>query len=276
MNLSALYLLHLYDYQKTTAGNLDPLSNLKKDFNPLILSTCMRHLYLFSEEQVGEKRDNLENFLREMQTPKLHQKMSKIELLQGTQAYEKLLFWVIGGLNPKKPFNDERILGDLRKTYQSYENTSSPKRKVAWEANKPVILALLADGKNLLALTKELAKNDNQKELLEIACKNCTWARENGFLPFLSTVNYAVFVDQGEMIAHFQELLQVKERKTLTELRKHSANQVPLSFLFSEDPAKFALQNNLDEIVKLKKLLNKITSEYELLLAGRSITPIFV
>ncbi|CEK09534.1 hypothetical protein [Legionella hackeliae] len=254
----SILLLHIYDYQKPV-GATCPLELLKKGANPLLLSTCMRHFYLFSSEQLGENKSLPEVIMNTIHTPTAHQKIPLCELFRGRKAYEILLFWSIAGLNPKKPFDDERILGDLRKICTGYEKTPSPIKQEAWRYNKKIMLGLLTDAKHLLELTKQLSgiPLQDRKSLLITACTNCAWARDNGFMPFLSFSDYDIFLDRNKMIAHLTELLEGRKEKAHEKLRELAEEQVVLSFLFSQDPVKLALEKDLALIAELKAILEE-------------------
>lgn len=154
MRFSNLHIVHLYDYQKPEEGQC-PLELFVKSVNPVALSTCMRHIYIFTSAQLTGKEQVFDNVITQIQTPQPHKKTAFCEYLQGEQAYQFLLFWSIGGLNKNKLFADERILGDLRKSCTQYEKSNSTKKQKAWKENKTVMLALEMDSKNLLPLTKK-------------------------------------------------------------------------------------------------------------------------
>ncbi|KTD23752.1 Uncharacterised protein [Legionella lansingensis] len=264
MILSSLYVLHVYDYQKREGAQC-PIQRLIKEVNPVVLSTCMRHIYVFSEQQVAEKKELLPEIVRTLQTPVLHQKTPHCELLQGNEAYQFLLFWIIAGLNSKKPFADERILADVRKKCRSYESTTSQQKINAWSVNKIVMLALLTDGKHLLNVTKKLDEEQHKvkERQLRSACENCTWAREKGFMPLLSTIDYKVFPEREKMLTHLQEILMLKETKIRQKLESLTKDKTVLSCLFSKKPLKFRLQQDLETIQKMQKILASETLALE-------------
>ncbi|KGP64260.1 hypothetical protein EP47_04215 [Legionella norrlandica] len=264
MKLSTLHVIHLYDYQKPEDGKC-PVQKLKKTLNPLILSTCMRHLYLFSSEQLNDKELVLKESLEQIRTPYPHQKMPHCDYFQGEEAYEFLLFWVIGGLSPKKPFADERILGDLRKTCNKYESSASPIAKEVWKANKLLMLALLLDSKYLVALTKKLSHLPIEEKRLRLkeVCKNCVWARTQGFMNMLVSIDYEMFLDREKMLTHLMEKLEYKKNTIYEELLALSENKANLSFFFSEEPRKLYLDENLIHIERLRRILIKEKQDSE-------------
>jgi hypothetical protein len=210
----------------------------------------MRHIYIFSSEQLTGKEQKFEEFLIAISTPQPYRKVPHCEHLQGNAAYEFLLYWLIGGINPKKQFSDERILGDFRKTCETYKRTQSENRKLAWEANKYPILALEVDGKHLLQLTNKLKiyPISERTALLKEACKNCTWARSVLIGNISLPTDYEMFTCHEEMLRGFLKLLQVKKLTTNKELAKLSESESELGFFFSENPKKLCLQQKLTDI----------------------------
>ncbi|WP_454780967.1 hypothetical protein [Legionella sp. WA2022007384] len=252
IEFSLLRLLHVFDYQKPN-GEPCPLELFRNKINPIEFSTCMRHLYLFSVEQLGMDGEYYNELLMKLRTPRLHQKLPHIEALEGADVYRFLLFWAIGGLNKKKPFNDERILGDLRKMSRSYEVSTSPYKRETWRQNQAVVQALLTDAKYLLKLTKIEMPLEEKKKLLTTVCAQCAWVRENGFFDITPRIDYASFLHPKEMCVHLYGTLEIKRRKLHTELDKISLDKKSLHFLFSQTVEQ--LQNKLKKIDQLQALL---------------------
>lgn len=48
---------------------------------------------------------------------------------EGIEAYSHLLYWMLGGLNTKDPFNDDRLIGQVRTINTDYETTQSQNKK---------------------------------------------------------------------------------------------------------------------------------------------------
>ncbi|KTD79419.1 hypothetical protein [Legionella waltersii] len=251
MTILSLHVIHLYEYQKPESDKC-PVEKLKSELNPLVLSTCMRHIYIFSSEQLTGKEQKLEELLKAISTPQPYRKIPHCEHLQGNAAYQFLLYWLIGGKNPKKQFSDERVLGEFRKTCESYKTTKSENKRAAWEANKYPMLALEADGKHLLQLTNRLSQcMINEKiALLEDACKNCTWARSVLIMNITAPLDYEMFTCYEEMLRGFLTLLQAKKSNIHKELAKLSENESEFGFFFSENPKKLCLEQKLSDIVR--------------------------
>ncbi|KTD41087.1 hypothetical protein [Legionella parisiensis] len=251
IDFNLLRLLHLIDYQKPK-GEQCPLELFRRRINPIELSTCMRHLYLFSSGQA--ETSQYQEILLNLNTPRVHQKVLQLDALEGSQVYRFLLFWVIGGLNNKKPFNDERILGDLRKICRNYEHSPSPAKKEAWEQNQAVLQALLTDAKYLLKLTKHIELPlEEKKLLLKAVCDHCTWVREQGFFEITPSIDYSSFLDKKEMVVHLHGVLEIVRQKLDVELSKIAVDKAPISFLFSNSANH--LQDKLKQIDKLQMLL---------------------
>ncbi|MCE0724016.1 MULTISPECIES: hypothetical protein [Legionella] len=253
INFSLLRLLHLIEYQKPK-GEQCSLELFRRRMNPIELSTCMRHLYLFSSEQIEMHSAQYQEILLNLKKPRLHQKLPQLDILEGSEAYRFLLFWVIGGLNNKKPFDDERILGDLRKICRNYETSISPAKKEAWQQNQAVMHALLADARHLLKLTKNIELPlEEKKILLKAVCDHCTWVREQGFFELTPCIDYSSFLDKHEMVVHLHGILEIVRRKVNIELDKIAEDKAPIFFLFSRSANR--LQNKLNQIDTLQALL---------------------
>ncbi|PWY55641.1 hypothetical protein DGG96_11090 [Legionella qingyii] len=252
IDFSLLRLLHVYDYQKPKEEQC-PLDLFRTRINPIEFSTCMRHLYLFTAVQVGEHDEFYNQTLLNLRKPRLHQKLPHTDALEGTEAYSFLLFWAIGGLNKKKPFNDERILGDLRRICRSYEVSTSPYKKESWKQNQAVAQALLTDVKYLLKLTKFEMPLEEKIERLKKVCDHCTWVRENGFFDITQKIDYASFLDKKEMYVHLYGVLEIARKKLDTELDKISLDKTSLLFLFSNSADR--LQEKIRQIEQLQTLL---------------------
>jgi len=163
----------------------------------------MRHVYIYTDAQLEGKEERLSNLIGKLKDPGKHQAPSKYEHLKGSEAYALLLYWVVGGLNNKNPFNDLRILGDLRKTLHTIEHSNKKSNITSWLHNKEVSNPLRRDGKHLLIWVKNLPKDlrlDEKKDVVMNACINCAWAREEGLLDLLTQFNYENFVDRSLMM----------------------------------------------------------------------------
>ncbi|STY29529.1 Uncharacterised protein [Legionella wadsworthii] len=253
IDFSLLRLLHLYNYQKVK-GEQCPLELFKRKINPIELSTCMRHLYLFNESQFEPHAEEFKLTLEQLKTPRLHQKPIEFDALQGAQVYQFLLYWVIGGLNNKKPFDDERILGSVRAICRNYELSLSSIKRETWEQNQPVILALLSDAKHLLKLTKMVKLPlEEKKALLKKVCERCTWVRDLGFFEITPNIDYRAFIDQEDMMVHLYNILKLARIKTDLEFNKISTDEKAMGFVFSS--SKDRLREKLQKIEQLQEIL---------------------
>jgi len=235
MSTNELNLLHIYAYSKPK-GERCPLRTFNQSVNPLAISTCMRHVYIYTDAQLEGKEGILSNLIGKLKDPGKHQAPSKYEHLKGSEAYALLLYWVVGGLNNKNPFHDLRILGDLRKTLHTIEHSKKKSNITSWLHNKEVANSLRRDGKNLLDWVKNLPKDlelDKNKDVVMNACRNCAWAREEGLLDFMTQFDYENFVDSITMKEHISEMLDYIELKVKQEQEKIHNSLGDIGFLFS-------------------------------------------
>ncbi|MDI9817846.1 MULTISPECIES: hypothetical protein [unclassified Legionella] len=225
--MSKLIILHLYDYQKPE-GSSCPVTQFKKTVNPLALSTCMRHIYVFSTKQLPNEA-LIPSLMAQLKTSHPHQKLPQVDVCYGKEAYAKLLLWSIGGLNNKKPFNDPRILGDLRQFCFSYSKAPANSQKnQAWNFNKKIMDALLTDSKRLLELANSLQEPlEIKRRLLQTACERCAWARDENYLAIINSFEYGNFLTQEKMLVHLKvklDYLQSTTERQLNSLSKSRAS----------------------------------------------------
>lgn len=248
MKFANLHVLHIYQYSKPT-GKCCPLAQFTQHVHPLMVSTCMRHIYIFTAEQLQNNEDSLLNLEEHLNNPGLHQIKSQYDFLQGSEAYTFLLYWVLGWLNNKKPFDDVRILGNLRSCLRDIETSNSAHKKSAWQANKLFANCLLKDSKYLQEWIQTLSDNmelPEKDQLVTATCKRCTWAHEQGLLALFNTFNYANFVSEELMMNHIQELIVLYEKKSTTERQKICDRKSSVQFIISQS------------IIHIDERLNKI------------------
>ncbi len=166
----------------------------------------------------------------------------------------------MGGLNSKAPFDDLRILGDLRTTLHRIERSRSVSVQSSWKANKEVAIALRCDAKYLLNWVKHLPKDTetltiaDKAQLVKRACQYCTWARAAGIPSACLKFDYSLFCDLELMKAGIKTHLAIVKLKITTSLAMLSEKLVGLSFLFSESRAH--LEKRLEYIKNLEKRLD--------------------
>lgn len=233
MNFAELQVLHIYQYNKAS-GQHCPLVQFIKEVSPLIVSTCMRHIYIFTAKQLENKEESLTNLLHHLKNPGEHQIKSTYDYLEGKEAYTFLLYWVLGGLNPKKPFNDVRILGSLREALYKAESGNSVSKKATWESNKLFAICLRKDSKNLIEWVQTLPENmtyPEKEQFIKAVCTRCTWAAEEGLLALFGNFDYSNLVSETEMFAHIHKLITIDEQRTTSERNKIRERTSPHQFL---------------------------------------------
>ena len=222
-DLNKLVVLHLYNYSKPR-GEQDPLSKIEKNCDVVKVSTCMRIIYILnsdslSSEQQSAAYDSLTDFLDRKD---MYSIAIGFERLDGAKAYEFLLFWMIGGVNPKKTLNDTRILGDVRSIWTKMLESPSLRTKRLVEIYLTFFNDLFTDSVNLNKLLPYYNHLEQAKlvEVFKTVCQNCTWARIHGFLCILTAFNYNHFTNNNYL--HLLEF-------DLTLIKNKILNKVELS-----------------------------------------------
>lgn len=258
MKLDDLHVLHIYHYSKPK-GSRCPLKQFTRNTSPLAVSTCMRHIYIFSESQFKSNQPHLNTLTDKLENPEQYQAKSDYDLFHGEEAYAFLLFWIIGGCNPKNPFNDPRILGDLRNTLFKYEHSKNKNAINAWNENKQIANALRVDGKRLLEWVSNLPPDlsyEDKLSLAKIVCKNCAWLRKTGLLTYVIHVDYSTLINQEEMVAHIKEQLDdMEEKKRQTAKKIHSSYEGGIGFLF--DIGLHKINSELKRISEFRETLEE-------------------
>lgn len=260
--LDKLTVLHLYNYSKPK-GKASSLKRFTQQVNPLVLSTCMRHIYLFPTLDEITKQKALDPLLETLNTPFKGQSLYHYDYLKGKEAYAFLLYWAVGGLNHKNRFNDLRILGDLRKILHAEEQSLRQTSKDAWQDNKETALALRLDAKLLLGGMAAMSNEWDEEEqayFIKKACQQCAWARDIGLLDLLPNINYNVFFEGVNLIEALGRELTIFKNKCQLEIEQIKARLVPLSFLFSETRSHIQLK-----IDKVRSFQSKLTQNEEAL-----------
>ncbi len=266
MKLDELHILHIYSYSKPE-GEPCLLKRFVQKVNPLAVSTCMRHIYIFSSPQLEAHKTHFEELERQLTNPRKHQARSEYEHIRGEEAYAWLLYWVIGGYNKKKPFDDPRILGDLRATLRSYEISNKRAWSAAWFHNKEIAIALRMDGKHLVEWVKLLPQELSSEEksgMLREACYRCTQLRTRGLLPFLTGFDYSSLSSETIMREAIEKQLDFMEKKSQQEHKKFlQRTSGETGFLFAQ--GMMHIENKLKRIAEIKRefLENKISEERE-------------
>lgn len=193
-------LLHLCEYRKE-AGRQDPLKPLEQ-LRPLKLSSCMRHVYLFEKNE--KTLAALKCFLSKREASYF---VKSYDILHDDEAYQFLLFWLIGGLNPKQLFSDTRIIGVVRAIWNQvcYEAASQPlkeqllKHQYLKKAYEKLMVPLFEDVSFLGKIIPHV-KEEERDSKLKLACERCGQLREQGILTLImKKVDPSCFVKEPSL-----------------------------------------------------------------------------
>jgi Holliday junction resolvase-like predicted endonuclease len=227
-DMNKLVVLHLYNYVKPK-GEIDPLSQVEKECQVVKVSTCMRTIYILSSDALtSDKQSKAYQALITFLNKKDHYSGATIfARLEGKEAYSFLLYWMIGGVNPKRLFDDSRIIGDVRKIWNKMSVSPSPRAQVLVDLYRQLFISLFTDSTKLAGLIKlyygvDRAESSRQ---LKLACENCTWAREKGFLNMISAFNYQYFAENTHL-AHMKESLELSQKKLLDKAEFSPSGEV--------------------------------------------------
>ncbi|WP_367606139.1 hypothetical protein [Legionella sp. W05-934-2] len=249
-----LHVLHIYAYSKLK-GQPCPLRQFVNSANTIDVSTCMRHIYIFSNSELKDHSLDFDRLIKRLKTPEKYQAPSQFDHLRGEEAYSFLLYWIIGGFNKKNPFNDPHILGDLRRTLTKYENSQSERGQHAWMTHKALAIAIRTDGKRLLdwilRLPDSVTFEEKQTQAFNV-CKRCAQLRSNGFLPFIANLDYGCLTDEKLMREHILERLEYMANRANNDYNKmYQRSGSDLNFLF--DLGRISLEEKMLQIQNLKK-----------------------
>lgn len=214
-DINKLVVLHLYNYTKPK-GEPDPLSQVEKECQVVKVSTCMRTIYILNSDALtSEKQIRVYQAFVDFLNKKDHYSgATTFERLEGQQAYAFLLYWMIGGVNSKRLFDDTRIIGDVRKIWNKMIVSPSPRAISLVDTYKQLFFNLFSDSTQLVKLVK-LYNRFEQPELaeqLKRACQNCSWARVNGFLRVIARFNYQYFAEDKHLLHLKMNLEMVQQR----------------------------------------------------------------
>lgn len=281
-SLSNLYVVHVYNYIKPK-GQTDLLTPIEKHCHAVKLSTCMRHIYVFNAEILSsddtEKAEKAKSACRDLESfVQLNDQYSSttiLEFYQGENAYSFLLFWMSAGLNPKKMFDDHRILGDVRAVWTALNKSTSLRNQLLVEEYKYFFNDLFIDVIGLLKLVDQFIemnqetwrdellvgeakklKHEYAKEL-KTACDHCAWTRVNGFLSFIANLDYASFLNNT-----FLQEIKLKTEYTKSTLEKKlvfSVDGKAVGFFKAKAPCSVEKLSGLNNRLQLfTELLEKI------------------
>lgn len=216
-DINKLVVLHLYNYTKPK-GEPDPLSQVEKECQVVKVSTCMRTIYILNSDALtSEKQIRVyQAFVAFLNKKDHYSGATTFERLEGQQAYAFLLYWMIGGVNSKRLFDDTRIIGDVRKIWNKMIVSPSPRAISLVATYKQLFFNLFSDSTQLVKLVKLYNRFEQPEfaEQLKRACQNCSWARVNGFLRVIAGFNYQYFAEDKHLL-HLKMNLEVVQQRIL-------------------------------------------------------------
>lgn len=227
-NINKLVVLHLYNYIKPS-GQRDPLTLIENACQGVRISTCMRIVLvlntdaLVTEEQL-KAYASLTDFLDKKDN---YSAAIFFERLNGVKAYEFLLYWMIGGINPKRTFDDCRIIGDVRSIWNKITGSTGYKSQILTPVYTGLFNILFADTVQLYKLIdiyNELNIGDLVNKL-QTATKNCAWARLSGFLSCLNNFNYAHFAE-GTYLEEMKRSLECMKQALLSKVTQSPSGEI--------------------------------------------------
>jgi hypothetical protein len=262
-DFNKLVVLHLYNYIKPT-GEQDPLSNIERTCNAVKVSTCMRIILIIHSDSLisNEQKaayNSLTNFLDKKD---VYSANTFFERLDGTKAYQFLLYWMIGGINPKRIFDDTRILGDVREIWNKTLKSPSLRLKTLVSIYSSFFHAFFTDSALLGKLISVYNEND-KPDKLKMACVNCAWAREKGFLALFSTFDYQTFAENTHL-SHLENGLESMKEKILKKVT-FSSTGTELTFFKSKyevsEEKLDGVSNRIKKIIALLEFLNSLKKD---------------
>lgn len=262
-DFNKLVVLHLYNYIKPS-GEQDPLSNIERTCNAVKVSTCMRIILIIHSDSLISNEQNaaynsLTNFLNKKD---LYSANTFFERLDGTKAYEFLLYWMLGGINPKRIFDDTRILGDVREIWNKTLKSSSLRLKTLVSIYSPFFHAFFTDSALLGKLISVYNEND-KPDKLKMACANCAWAREKGFLALFSGFDYQTFAENTHL-SHLENGLESMRGKILNKVT-FSSTGTEVCFFKSKYEVSVekldGVSNRIKKIIALLEYLHSLKKE---------------
>lgn len=201
-DINQLVVLHLYNYIKPN-GEQDPLSIIEKTCKVMKLSTCMRVIYILKSDSLNteEQLSAYNGLIDYLKRKDGYSGAITFERIDGEKAYEFLLYWMIGGINPKKTFDDQRILGDVRALWTKTQRSTSVRIKELVEIYTNLFQILFTDSVNLGKLIKVYEDLDLPELTvkLKMACFNCSWTRSRGFLDHIANFDYQYFAENSHL-----------------------------------------------------------------------------
>lgn len=240
-------------------GEKDPLAQVEKACQVIKLSTCMRTIYVLNKDALSseEQQRAYQALIAFIQRKDIYSASTQFEYLEGPKAYQFLLYWIIGGVNPKQTFHDVRILGDVRAIWTKMCASPSYRVQALVEQYKFFFKDLFSDSIQLSKLIS-IYESLEQKSLaikLQAACLNCSWARTNGLLGCLVSFNYVHFAEGVHPKELEKSLSGVQEKLSIRS--KAPSGEEALQTLAAEHQRE-GIRKRLLEIEQLLLFLNSL------------------
>lgn len=261
-NVNKLVVLHLYNYMRPK-GQKDPLAQVEKACQVVKLSTCMRTIYVLNKDALesAEQQEAYQALVTFVERKDMYSASTKFEFLEGSEAYQFLLYWIIGGVNPKKTFQDARILGDVREIWTKLCLSPSPYAKGLVSLYSSLFNDLFSDCTQLRKLIPVYEVQEQMPLILKTACANCAWARVHGFLGCLVNFDYLAFAENTYLVK-FAESLSFVQEKLLCRLNVASGEEALQSS--AAEQQRVGIRMRLDDIEQLLSFLMRLNPRPQL------------
>lgn len=269
MNISKMMIFHTTNYLKT----YDPGKLLEKfttKVHPVILSTCMRQIRLFEQ---GEENIDIRPYKDIAEKPESENKKTilnlsteiKSDYIKGEEAYSFLIYWTLGALHCSKPFDDDRLLGQLRTIVLEYEYAGSDVKKKVFKKYEKILKDLVIDttAMHKVLLDKKHLSEADKEVIFKQACNNCAWARNLGLLDVIHLKYEECCNDRNSFIKKCLSALDFSENKLEKNLEKTIKKAARLGLGFFTPKHILA---ELEEVFFFRDLLSTLAQENEALL----------
>ncbi len=263
-DINKLVVLHLYNYAKPR-GEQDPLALIEKKCQAIKVSTCMRVIYILNSDALAseEQVNAYKSFTDYLNRDSLYTRSVFFERLDGAAAYQFLLYWILGGVNPKRQFDDTRILGDVRAIWNKMQRSTSERSQALVSIYNSFFQSLFADSTQLvplIAIYQSKGMVDELENLLKRACQNCCWARINDFLSCFKRFDYQCFAE-GTHINQLKNSLLAEKEKILKLVELSPAGNQVCFFKTQPDASEERKMGVSLKIAKIDRLLELIALE---------------
>lgn len=132
-DIEKLVVLEICEFNQPGPGVKNRLESFLNGINPFIATTCKRHVYLFSSDDLEKMEES--HKIRISQEKEQENTTFENELLtfcntysnnstiyKAWDAYKFLVFWVSGARNDTQYARDQRVKGEVVQKWQNYNN----------------------------------------------------------------------------------------------------------------------------------------------------------